>query len=88
VRDCDAWWVAECSSAQQAELAFAAAIAILDQPGALEDARALETASRALDEHRAWMTQERRFQLPWGTTSAFRKMAARHGYPTGRRRQA
>jgi hypothetical protein len=88
VRDVDAWWAGECADAQRAELAFVSAITILDRPGALDDAAALTASIQHMDIFRAWLHQERRFQPPWGTTSAFFKMARSHGYPVRRRGRA
>jgi transcriptional regulator with XRE-family HTH domain len=86
-RELDAWWDRECAAARRAELAFVTAITILDQPGALDDAAALEAANGYLDVHRDWMGEERRLQPPMWVTSEFRAMARRHGYPVSRKRR-
>lgn len=88
VRDVDAWWQLQCAAARQAEMGFVTAIAILDQPGALDDLAALEAANRCLDVYRDWMAEDRRIRPPMWVTSDFRAMARRHGYSVSRKRRA
>lgn len=85
-RDTDAWWQGEVMAAQLAELAFVASVLLLEAPGALDDAAALDASQRQRAVFSEWLAQQR--PGPFGTTSEFFKLARSHGYPVRRNGRA
>lgn len=85
-RDGDAWWQGEVAAAQRAEFSFVTWVRLLETPGALDDAATLDAAQRQRTVFSEWLAQQR--PGPFGTTSAFFKMARSHGYSVRRRGRA
>lgn len=82
-RAVEAWWEGEVAAAQRAEVAFVTAMQVLELPGALDDAAALERAIASLNVHSRWLDEGR--PGPIGTTRAFYDYCRSKGYPVSRR---